>query len=327
MAIIEIERLTKKYGSVSAVDGISFSIKEGEIFGFLGPNGAGKTTTISMLSTINEPTSGTARVNGYDIVRQKNEVRSSIGIVFQDPSLDDQLTGRENLELHGMLYGVPATERRKAIDRALELVDLGDKADAIVKAYSGGMRRRLELARGLVHRHKVLFLDEPTVGLDPQTRRKIWAHIKHLNEKQRITIILTTHYIEEADALCSRIGVIDHGKMIRIDTSEKLKDSLGGDIITANVSSPKEFIRIAKRMRSVKSAKDYDDGKVDITAGNGSMAIPALLKAAYDNKIRVDSITLKRPSLEDVFIALTGREIRDETGDNMTTMRMRFRGR
>ena len=327
MAIIEIDGLTKRYGTFTAVDGVSLSIKEGEIFGLLGPNGAGKTTTISMLSTINEPTSGTAKINGHDIVRDKTKVRASIGIVFQDQSLDDQLTGRENLDLHGRLYGVRSGKREKAIAKALELVELSDKADNIVKTYSGGMRRRLEIARGLIHEPKVLFLDEPTVGLDPQTRRKLWSYIQDLNRRAGMTIILTTHYIEEADFLCGRIGIMDKSRIIKMGTPEELKDSLGGDVITAVVSNAKRFAKMAREFPEVKGVREYGDSKVEVTASNGGGFIPLILKAAFEGGITVNSITLKRPSLEDVFISLTGREIREEAGDSKTTMRLGFNGR
>ncbi|MCL5100786.1 MAG: ATP-binding cassette domain-containing protein [Candidatus Marsarchaeota archaeon] len=326
-SIIRISKLTKKYGEFVAVNNITFDIKEGEIFGLLGPNGAGKTTTISMLSTINEPTSGSAKVNGHDIVKDKDRVRASIGIVFQDQSLDDQLTGRENLDLHGRLYGVPPDERKRAIIRSLKIVELEDKQNNLVKTYSGGMRRRLEIARGLIHKPKVLFLDEPTVGLDPQTRRRLWSYIMDLNKKEDMTIILTTHYIEEAEFLCDRVGIIDNGEVIKIGTPDELKDSLGGDIITAVVSNQKAFEKIANENPEVKNVKGYDKGKVDIATKNGSKLIPELINIAHQNRIDVESIMLKRPSLEDVFISLTGKEIREESGDNTTTMRMRFRGR
>ena len=212
---ISVDGLVKKFGSFTAVNNISFKVKEGEIFGLLGPNGAGKTTTISILSTIINLTSGKASICGEDVAHRKDAVRKLIGIVFQDPSLDDELTGRENLDIHARLYGVKGKEKLNAINRVLKLVELDDKANVQVRAYSGGMKRRLEIARGFIHNPKILFLDEPTIGLDPQTRRKIWDYILHLNERERITIILTTHYMEEADELCDRIAIIDHGKIIK----------------------------------------------------------------------------------------------------------------
>lgn len=232
--IIEANNLTKIYsqGEVLAVDDISFKIKKGEIFALLGPNGAGKTTTISMLATLLNLTKGSAKVNDYDIQQDPDNVRKSIGIVFQEPSLDTEMKGVENLELHAILYGMSKKDRREKIEEVLKLVDLQDKADTYVKNYSGGMKRRLEIARGLLHRPKVLFLDEPTLGLDPQTRRKIWEKIKELNQGPlKMTILITTHYMEEADELADRICIMDHGKIIALDTSEKLKTKLSGDII------------------------------------------------------------------------------------------------
>ena len=234
--IIEVKELQKIYDSrhmkVEAVKGISFSVEEGEIFGFLGPNGAGKTTTLNMLSTLLFPTSGTASVNGHDIGKDPDAVRRSIGVVFQEMSLDIDLTGRENLELHAIMYGLDKKKRNERIQEMLEIVQLTDKAEVYVKNYSGGMKRRLEIARGLLHYPKCLFLDEPTLGLDPQTRRSIWDHIRRLNKEFGITIILTTHYMDEADFLCDKICIIDHGEIIALDTSDNLKEKLKGDIIT-----------------------------------------------------------------------------------------------
>ncbi|VVB67087.1 putative ABC transporter ATP-binding protein [Candidatus Norongarragalina meridionalis] len=220
---IETEKLTKKYGELTAVDGLDLRIKRGEIFGLLGPNGAGKTTLISMLCTMLEPTSGKARVNGFDVETQASEVRKSIGIVFQDPSLDDELTAWENLDIHGELYGMRGGAKQKAIENALQIVELYDKKDELVKHYSGGMKRRLEIARGLMHAPAVLFLDEPTIGLDPQTRRHIWDSVRKMNREKGVTVILTTHYIDEADVLCGRVGIVDHGKIVACDAPSKLK--------------------------------------------------------------------------------------------------------
>jgi ABC-2 type transport system ATP-binding protein len=212
--IIETRQLTKAYNSFKAVDDLNITVDSGEIFGLLGPNGAGKTTTISMLCTILKPTSGTAIINGFDIIKEPHKVRKSIGIVFQDPSIDDRLTGRENLYIHANLYGVPASEQKERIDRILNLIELEDRADDLMRTYSGGMRRRLELGRGLIHYPKVLFLDEPTVGLDPQTRDHIWKYIRELKKAHDITVVLTTHYMDEADRLSDRIGIMDHGKIV-----------------------------------------------------------------------------------------------------------------
>ena len=224
---VETEGLTKQYGDLLAVDSLNLCIDEGEIFGLLGPNGAGKTTTLSMLATLVKPTAGTGRVNGFDILSQPADVRRSIGIVFQDPSSDDVLTGRENLYLHALMFGVPREERRKRIDYVLSLVDLQDRADDIVKKYSGGMRRRLELARGLLHNPRILFLDEPTLGLDPQTREHIWAYIENLVKVEKVSVIITTHYMDEADRLCNRVAIIDHGKVSALDSPKELKSESG----------------------------------------------------------------------------------------------------
>jgi ABC-2 type transport system ATP-binding protein len=325
---ITVDKLVKKFGSFTAVDNVSFKVKEGEIFGLLGPNGAGKTTTISILSTIISLTSGSATVNGQNVFHSKDAVRGQIGIVFQDPSLDDELSGWQNLDLHARLYGVKGAEKRAAITRVLKLVELEDKANLQVKTYSGGMKRRLEIARGFIHNPKVLFLDEPTIGLDPQTRRKIWAYIMQLNQKEKITIILTTHYMEEADELCNRIAIIDHGKIIKLDTSERLKDSLGGDIIRVGTNSPKELVALLKKGKLFNSVKLIaGDGSIEITTKNGSEAIPKIIQIAQKAKISVDYTTLKRPTLEDVFISLTGKEIRSESASDNDKLKGALMGR
>ena len=231
MNSIKVENLTKKFGAFTAVDNISFTVKKGELFGLLGPNGAGKTTTINMLCTLLKSTAGKGIVAGFNISQDKDKVRKSIGIVFQEPALDSTLTGKENLEFHAMMYGMKKNERINRIKKVMELVELTDKANVLVQNYSGGMKRRLEIARGLIHQPKVLFLDEPTLGLDAQTRRHIWEYIKKLNKETNVSIILTTHYMEEADYLCERVAIIDFGKIVAIDSPKKLKDVLGGDVI------------------------------------------------------------------------------------------------
>ncbi|MCD4739957.1 ATP-binding cassette domain-containing protein [archaeon] len=223
MNIIETKALTKRFGDLIAVNALDLKVKKGEVFGLLGPNGAGKTTIISMLSTILTPSSGSALVSGKDVKNERNSVRKNIGIVFQDPSLDEELTGYENMDFHGRLYGMEKEQRVERIIELLELVDLIDKKDVPVKNYSGGMKRRLEIARGLLHKPKVLFLDEPTLGLDPQTRRYLWEYIQNMNKKDDVTIMLTTHYMEEADELCDRIAIIDHGKIVALDSPKNLK--------------------------------------------------------------------------------------------------------
>lgn len=324
MSAIEIKNLSKDFNGIKAVDSISLDIKEGELFGLLGPNGAGKTTTISMLATILKPTSGIANVNGFDL-KQQDKVRKSIGIVFQDPSLDDELTGRENLEFHGRLYHIPKDLREKRIREVLKLVELEDKAGMQVKTYSGGMRRRLEIARGLMHHPKVMFLDEPTLGLDPQTRRSIWEHIKKLNREEKLTIILTTHYMEEADYLCDRIAIIDHGKIIALGTPENLKNITGGDTLTIETSDAEKLKGILK-FRWIKNMKIFD-GKLNITVSNGDKVIPKILNIAAKNRIKINSVNLKKPTLEDVFIHYTGRTIREEEASAADAMRLRIKAR
>jgi ABC-2 type transport system ATP-binding protein len=300
----------KTYKSLVAVDSLNLEIKEGELFGLLGPNGAGKTTLISMLSTIRTLTEGQAFVNGYDVVKEKDSVRKSIGIVFQDTSLDDELTGKENLDFHGRLYAMNRELREKRISEVLELVELSDKANIIVKTYSGGMRRRLEIARGLMHHPKVLFLDEPTLGLDPQTRRSIWDYIEKLNRQENITMILTTHYMEEADYLCDRIAIIDHGKIIALDTPENLKNSVGGDIITLNSSDNSKLLEELKSKKWILDLKENHDS-ISIKTKNGDEKIIEIMKLP----IEIKSISVKKPTLEDVFINYTGRKIREEAAD------------
>ena len=326
MYAIEVENLTKKFGSFTAVDGVSFNVSEGEIFGLLGPNGAGKTTTISMLSTIIDKTSGKAEIEGNDVSTHKDIVRGLIGIVFQDPSLDDELTGRENLDIHARMYGVKGSAKKAVIDKVLKLVELEDKADLQVHSYSGGMKRRLEIARGFIHNPKILFLDEPTIGLDPQTRRKIWDYIKQLNKTEKLTIILTTHYMEEADSLCNRIAIVDHGKIIKLDTSERLKDSLGGDIIKIGTAKPHELELLLKNHKIGHAIKALERS-LEVTAKNGGEAIPKIIALARENGIEIGFTTLQRPTLEDVFISLTGKEIREEgaSGADMKRMAARFR--
>src|SRR5487761_2654538 len=236
--IIQTQHLTKRYERLVAVDDLNLDVEEGEIFGLLGPNGAGKTTTLLTLTTLIRPTSGTATINGFDIVREPGRVRQSIGIVFQDPSSDDILTGYENLKVHGMLYGMPVALRERRIGEVLELVELTDRKDDLVKKYSGGMRRRLELARGLMHDPKVLFLDEPTLGLDPQSRDKLWQYIENLSRQKKITVILTTHYMEEVDRLCDRLAIMDSGRIGALDTPANLKRVIGGDIVAMRVREP-----------------------------------------------------------------------------------------
>lgn len=327
MDSIKVENLAKKFNNFTAVDNISFSVQSGELFGLLGPNGAGKTTIINMLSTLLEKTSGYAEVSGLDVSKNKDAVRSNIGIVFQEPALDAKLTGKENLEFHAMMYGMGKEERNKRISEVLNLVELSDKADLLVEKYSGGMKRRLEIARGLIHWPKVLFLDEPTLGLDTQTRRHIWDYIKKLNRESGITIILTTHYMEEADYLCGRVAIIDHGKIVALDTPEKLKDLLGGDVVLLEASGNTDaFMKLLKDFKWLKTMKQHN-GNITLSMEKAERRIPDLINVAQKAGVVITSVNLHKPSLEDVFLHFTGKTIRDNEGQSMAKMRMaRFHG-
>lgn len=305
---VEISNLTKRYGELVAVDRLDLRINEGEIFGLLGPNGAGKTTTLSMLATLLKPTSGTASVNGFDIVEKSADVRRSIGIVFQDPSSDDILTGRENLYLHALMFGVPKNERELRIQHVLRLVDLQDRADDIVKKYSGGMRRRLELARGLLHNPRVMFLDEPTLGLDPQTREHIWEYVENLVKTEKVTVIITTHYMDEADRLCNRVAIIDHGRIVALDTPSALKSKVGGEVIKLRTRSPK--LDEIKQLDYVLSV-NQSGSTLLLTVKDAPAHLQEILRLVGD----VVSVEVRSPTLNDVFLNYTGREIREESGE------------
>lgn len=319
--VIQLLDLKKYFKEVKAVDGVSFSINQGEIFGLLGPNGAGKTTILNILCTLLKPTSGTATICNYDIRRDKDAVRRSIGIVFQDPSLDDQLTAYENLDLHGRLYHIPKATRREKMDELLELVELSDKKNVMVKTFSGGMKRRLEIARGLLHQPKVLFLDEPTLGLDPQTRRHIWEYIKSLNRDKKVTIILTTHYMDEADVLCHRVAIIDRGRISTIDTPLQLKKQIGGEVISLKTED--EFYPVQPWIKSVNK----HDGYINFTVEEADRKLSLLMKIAQEKGIAIDSITIHKPTLEDVFLHFTGKTIRAEEASWADEVRMRRRSR
>jgi len=301
--LIRIRNLVKKYGSLTAVDGLTLDIHENEVFGLLGSNGAGKTTTIHMLATLLKPTSGTATVNGYDIVSQPAKVRASIGIVFQAPSSDDILTGYENLHLHSMLYSVPRHARRQRIEEVLELVGLTERKHDQVKTFSGGMRRRLEIARGLLHKPKVMFLDEPTLGLDPASRESMWKYVQRLVKEEKVTIILTTHYMEEADVLCDRIGIIDRGRIVALDTPAGLKAGLGGDIIRIKTKDGIDKVRQFDFVHKVEQS----DGFLVLSVKDAKKALPVLLQ-----HVEAESAEFASPTLNDVFIQITGRNIKEQ---------------
>ncbi|MBC7111891.1 MAG: ATP-binding cassette domain-containing protein [Methanothermobacter sp.] len=306
--IIETEDIKKKYDEFLAVKGVNLRVPEGSIYGVLGPNGAGKTTLISMLCTILRPTGGRGTVNGYDIVRDARKVRESIGIVFQSRALDDILTGREHLEMHAALYGVPRDIRDRRIEEVLELIALGDKADEYVKTYSGGMKRRLEIGRGLIHHPRVLFLDEPTLGLDPQTRESIWRYIEKLNREEDVTVLLTTHYMEEADKLCDEVAIMSHGEIIKADSPGNLKRELGADTITVRVDRARGFHEILEKQDYVKEAYLMDD-EVKVLVERGENLVPEIVNLAARNNYYVRAVELEHPTLEDVFIKYTGRGI------------------
>jgi ABC-2 type transport system ATP-binding protein len=296
----------------TAVDGVSFQVKRGEIFGFLGPNGAGKTTTISILTTLLSPTSGAAQIEGLDVRTQPNDVRRKLGLVFQKSTADEELTGRENMVIEAGLYGLSPAEVRDHVNDLMKQMDLAQAADRFVKTYSGGMRRRLELAVGMVHKPHLIFLDEPTLGLDPQGRAGFWRYIRHLRESKGLTVFMTTHYLDEADQLCDRIAVIDHGKIIALGTPKELKDSVGGDTLELTVApggnDPSTMLRAMPGVSSV--TKDGDTYRVKCS--NGETLIPQTVRAADQAGIRVAGVTVTKPTLEEVFLHMTGRAYREE---------------
>ena len=306
--IIETQDIVKKYDDFTAVNGVNLKVPKNSVYGVLGPNGAGKTTLISMLCTILHPTSGSAMVNGYDVVKNPKQVRESIGIVFQSRALDDILTGREHLQMHASLYGVPKDVREERIDEILELIALGKKVDEFVKTYSGGMKRRLEIGRGLIHHPKVLFLDEPTLGLDPQTRESIWDYIQQLNQKQDVTVLMTTHYMEEADKLCDEVAIINQGKIITADSPRNLKRELKADTIIMNVDKPEIFMEEVEKLDFVKDIFTMNSD-IKLMVESGENLVAELVNFANKHEIFVYSIELEHPNLEDVFLKYTGRTI------------------
>ncbi len=310
---IELKSLTKSFGDVIAVNDISLSVKNGEIFGFLGPNGAGKSTTIMILTTLLKPTSGQALISGFDVMTNAKQVRENIGYVQQETTVDEYLTGRENLLLQAKLNHIPKNEINKRIDELLELIELSEKQDKPVGTYSGGMRKRLDIAGGLLHRPKVLFLDEPTVGLDIQTRRKIWEYIKKIHDEYEMTIFLTTHYMEEADKLCDRIGIIDGGEIQVIDSPENMKKAMGNEVISIILEGENRnsFLSEIKKIEFVNKINE-DGSKITLFASNGTKVIPKIFQISSELNIKITSISLTQPTLDDVFISYTGHEIRDD---------------
>ncbi len=312
---IEILGLKKSYGELNAVNDVRLSVGRGEIFGLLGPNGAGKTTLLMMLATLLKPTSGDARVNGYSIISQPSHVRQSIGMVFQDPSSDELLSGYENLKLHALMYDVPWKAIDQRIDTVMSLVDLSHRKHDKVKTYSGGMRRRMEIARGLLHQPAVLFLDEPTLGLDPQTREHIWKYIESLARETGMTIVLTTHYMEEAEKLCQRVAIIDYGKIIALDTTQNLKNQLAGDVVTLKVKTLETAT--LHQLPFVRKIEQLD-GRLQITIENAGKNLKSLLLAAGE----IEEVQVRSSDLNDVFLHFTGKEIRETEGDTLEHIRV-----
>jgi ABC-2 type transport system ATP-binding protein len=319
MPIIRVEHLVKRFGNLIAVNDISFEVEEGTIFGFLGPNGAGKTTTINILCTLLSPTSGRASIYGHNCTTESSEVRKSIGIVFQDSTLDKDLTAYENLTFHAYLYNVNKNERKQRIDDALNFVDLFDRRNDLVKKFSGGMKRRLEVARGLIHRPKVLFLDEPTLGLDPQTRANLWEFIVALPQKHQVTIFMTTHYMEEAE-VCNRIAIIDKGRIITMGTPDELKKIIGGDVIYIRTTDNLTARREIEKLFHVEVSEQ--DGELFLTSLKGDACIPEIIRALGDSVL---SVRLQRPTLNDVFLKMTGKEIRAEEVSSGDTIKEEVR--
>ena len=314
MYSIETKSLTKSFGDLVAVNDISFSVEKGEIFGFLGPNGAGKSTTMMIFTTLLKPTNGNALVGGFDVLKNPKQVRENIGFVQQETTVDEYLSGRENLLLQAKLNHIPKNEINQRINEVLELIELSDKQHQAVVTYSGGMRKRLDIAGGLLHHPRVLFLDEPTVGLDIQTRRKIWQYIKKIHTQFDMTIFLTTHYMEEADSLCDRIGIIDHGKIQVIDTPKNMKNDLGNEIISLVIESNSNYDSFLLELKKIEFIKkiNEDDSKLILFTSNGTEVIPQIFQISSELGIKIKSISLTQPTLDDVFISYTGHEIRDD---------------
>ena len=322
-----MDSLTKEFGDFKAVNGISFKVEEGEIFGFLGPNGAGKSTTMMILTTLLKPTSGRALVGGYDVMSDAKKVREKIGYVQQEISVDEFLTGRENLYLHARINQIPRNLIKSRIDDVLELVELGEKKDQASLTYSGGMRKRLDIANGLLSRPAVLFLDEPTVGLDIQTRRKIWGYIKKIRKDFGMTIFISTHYMEEADNLCDRIGIIDHGKIQVIDTPKSMKSAIGNEIISFNLvdgqANQDAIIDQIGKIEFVKEVKNKE-GLITVFSTKSNEVIPKIFQESANLDMKIRSLTLKQPTLDDVFISYTGHDLRDKTENKKYSRRKEF---
>jgi ABC-2 type transport system ATP-binding protein len=323
LAIVKVENLSKTFGNLKAVDKISFEIEEGEIFGLLGPNGAGKTTTINMLTTLLKPTSGDAHVCGYNIFKQPNEVRRNVGVVPQEYTADEDMTGIQNILLCADLYGIPRSDSKPHAQELLKLVELQDAANKKVSTYSGGMRRRLELACGLINYPRLLFLDEPTLGLDVQTRTAVWQYIKTLKEQYHMTLLMTTHYLEEADSLCDRVAIIDHGHIIKIGSPQELKESIGGDVIEIGVMEAEPDISASiSQLKLVKDAKK-NNNMYRIKAEQGEETTAQIIDIIRSKGLHVTKVSLTKPTLDEVYLELTGRTLREEEVDKLSMFRQR----
>jgi ABC-2 type transport system ATP-binding protein len=315
--MIRVHSLTKRFGDFIAVNDVSFEVAAGEIFAFLGPNGAGKTTTIRMLTTLLSPTSGTLELDGLNPAKKKNEVRQRFGIVFQDPSLDQELSAWENMDLHGVLYHVPRKVRHERTETLLRAFELWDRRDDVVKLFSGGMRRRLEIARGLVHRPNIFFLDEPTTGLDPVSRVAVWEMITSIKEKRNLTVLITTHYMDEADRLCDRIAIVDHGKLVALDSPMSLKNSVpGSSVIEAQfLNAPNDWEQRLQTLNGVTSVQPEGASMYRILTQDGSRTTTDLVETAVKAGVVLKSLTVQSTTLDDVFVHYTGRQLRDQIVD------------
>ncbi len=319
--MIEVDNITKSFGNLQAVKGVSFKVNKGEIFGLLGPNGAGKSTTIKIMVTLLKSNSGFVKINGFDVKKEHNEVRKSIGIIFQDPSLDERLTAWENLYFHSKLYHIPKKLIKERIENALDLVELKSRKNDMVLTFSGGMKRRLEIARGILHTPKLLFLDEPTIGLDPQTRKNIWNYIVSLRNNQNLSVFLTTHYMEEAE-ICDRVAIMDHGEIIALDTPANLKNTLENDIITISTDNNIEISNLIRDKFNLETIIISDSIKISVK--NGQTFLPQLFETFSG---RINEVDIKKPTLEDVFIKLTGRKIREEEASSTDKLRSSIKRR
>ncbi|RJX16488.1 ATP-binding cassette domain-containing protein [Candidatus Bathyarchaeota archaeon] len=325
MSVVEINGLTKKFGDVLAVNNISFKVEKGEIFGFLGPNGAGKTTTLNILVTLMKPTKGTAKVAGYDVVRSPSKVREKIGVVFQDITLDRELTGKENLWIHGKVYKMDSVRLKKRMEELLAFTELEKWADVQVKKYSGGMMRRLEIARALVHNPEILFLDEPTLGLDPQTRVHVWDYIRKLREEKEVTVFLTTHYMDEAEKLCDRVAIIDNGKIISVGKPEDLTHLVGLEVVYVKIENnlkPENLLQISANSKFADDIKIMDDKTIRFSVKNASETIPKIFENFQRIGVKILEVKYHKPTLEDVFLHLTGKSLREGEATSLDQIRI-----